>query len=81
MQALLQAVECDLVMAVRRHRNHRGVSFAEYGAVVGKRGDAKRLRAGEIAVHHGDELHARKARELLGVIAPHVAGADDRGSQ
>ena len=65
-------------------------------AVVGESGSGKSVTALSIlqllpypmASHptgsikfQGRELVGAPARELLGVIAPHVAGADDRGSQ
>ena len=50
MQAVLQAVARDLVMAIGGNGDDRRVRFAEYRPVVGERGDAKRLRAREIDI-------------------------------
>jgi hypothetical protein len=81
MQPVLQAIACDLVVPIGGHRDHGCICFAEYRAIVGESGESERLRAREIGVDGSDKLHAGKARQLLRVVAPHVARADDRRSQ
>ena len=78
---MLQAVARDRVVPVGRHGDHRRVGLAEDRAIVSKGAGGQRLRAREVGVHHRADLHAGQPRELLRVIAAHVAGADDRDLQ
>ena len=62
MHTVLQAGARDLMVAVGRHRDHRGIRLAEDLPVIaerratelgGERGGARRVR-----VHHGDQIDA-----------------------
>ena len=69
------------MVAVGGHGDDRGVRLAEYFAVVGHRRSAepggKRFCPGAIGIRDGDQLHPAQRGELLGVVAAHMACAND----
>ncbi|MNC90107.1 hypothetical protein D3C83_61620 [compost metagenome] len=82
MHAVLEARRRHLVVAVGRHGDDGRIGFPRKNLPEIREGGASMLlrelrSARAVRVHHARELDARKAGELVRVIAPHVAGADD----
>jgi len=84
-QAGAEASRGDLVVALGRRGNDRGVGDADDFLEMRKRlravGFRHRVGARGVGIDHGDQLGALAAGEFLGVQPAHVAGADDGNLQ
>src|SRR2546421_462640 len=82
-RAVLAAGACYFVVPLGRHRNDGRIRLAEYLAIVAERRAAElageRGGARDVGIDHRGEVDAGDARELLGVVAAHMAGANHRG--
>jgi hypothetical protein len=83
--AALEAGHAHFVMAIGRHGDDHSIDLFRNLPMMGKgcatmlpreRGGPPRIR-----IDHPGELDALARGELVGVVAPHVAGADDNGLQ